>query len=456
MRTFKLTRYFSLLSMILLLVAAVLLTTLVRRHEVAQMERVAEDRNVNMTQVLGNLLRQDIAGLIARSDGKTRAELQGSPGVKQFHDKLSPLIRGSDIAKVKIYSLPGITVFSTEVAQIGEDKSGNAGFIAARDGKVFSELVHRYQFSASEGVIHNVDLMSSYVPVIEDGRVVAVFEHYQDVTGLLGQIKQALWQLGAIITVVLGALYLFLLLVVRHAQSVLSTQECLLEASNRELDRRVEERTRELQQSEVQLRDSEARFRSLTEMSSDFYWESDTEHRITMRTECKREAADPVFFRQASLMGLLRWEAPYCGPDESVWKAHQAVLNAHLPFRNVEISGIGANYAVFHVSISGDPVFDESGAFAGYRGVGTDITARKQAETELSIAAAAFESQQSLLITDANNVIQRVNQAFTKSTGYATEDLIGRNPRILQSGRHDRAFYATMWKRIAETGFWEG
>ena len=263
MRAFKLTRHFSWVSFILLGLAGTMLGALVRQQEIAQMERVAEDRNVNMTQLLGNLLRQDIDQLILQALGKSQLELQGLPDIKQLHDKLTPLIRGSDIAKVKIYSLAGITVFSTEAAQIGDDKSSNAGFVAARNGQIASELVHRNQFSATERVLEDVDLLSSYVPVLNGGRVVAVFEQYQDVTRLMHHIERSLWQVGATIFTVLGALYLMLLVVVRRAQTALSVQEAMLEAANRDLDQRVEERTQAVAQSAARWPQTQARFRSL-------------------------------------------------------------------------------------------------------------------------------------------------------------------------------------------------
>ena len=81
---------------------------------------------------------------------------------------------------------------------------------------------------------------------------------------------------------------------------------------------------------------------------------------------------------------------------------------------------------------------------------------RKQAQADLRIAATAFESQEGMLVTDANNVIMRVNQAFTAITGYTDEEVIGKNPRILSSGRQDANFYATMWKSINNIGVWEG
>ncbi len=92
------------------------------------------------------------------------------------------------------------------------------------------------------------------------------------------------------------------------------------------------------------------------------------------------------------------------------------------------------------------------------RGLGTtqDITELKQAEEELRIAATAFESQEGMLITDAAENILRVNPAFTQVTGYRCEEVVGKTPRILKSGRHDQAFYEAMWKQIGQNGAWQG
>ena len=86
----------------------------------------------------------------------------------------------------------------------------------------------------------------------------------------------------------------------------------------------------------------------------------------------------------------------------------------------------------------------------------TDITSRKEAETQRRIAAIAFESRESIMITDAAGVILRVNKAFTESTGYTAEEVVGQTPRLLKSGRHDRDFYRAMWETIHRTGTWQG
>jgi len=75
---------------------------------------------------------------------------------------------------------------------------------------------------------------------------------------------------------------------------------------------------------------------------------------------------------------------------------------------------------------------------------------------DLALAASVFESQQGIMITDANNIIVRVNTAFTKITNYTAEEVIGKNPRLLKSTYHDANFYVAMWHQIVNTGGYEG
>jgi PAS domain S-box-containing protein len=88
--------------------------------------------------------------------------------------------------------------------------------------------------------------------------------------------------------------------------------------------------------------------------------------------------------------------------------------------------------------------------------VGRDITERKQYDETLRIAAAAFEAQESILVTDAQKVIQRVNQAFSEMTGFSSKEAIGKTPRILSSGIHDKQFYQRIYESIESKGYWHG
>jgi diguanylate cyclase (GGDEF)-like protein/PAS domain S-box-containing protein len=90
--------------------------------------------------------------------------------------------------------------------------------------------------------------------------------------------------------------------------------------------------------------------------------------------------------------------------------------------------------------------------------VGTvqDITVQKEAEEKLRIASIAFETQEAIVVTDAQARIISVNKSFERLTGYSAAEAIGQNPRILQSGRHGPEFYSKLWASLNEHGTWSG
>ncbi|MGH8732645.1 MAG: diguanylate cyclase domain-containing protein, partial [Burkholderiales bacterium] len=124
-------------------------------------------------------------------------------------------------------------------------------------------------------------------------------------------------------------------------------------------------------QAEASLRESEARFRSLTQMSSDFFWETDEAHRFTQLVHGP-DYLPPEMGR--GVLGKASWELPCESPDEAAWAAHRARLDEHMPFRDFEFSRRMPDGVVRYLSISGDPRFSPEGKFIGYRGVGRDIT----------------------------------------------------------------------------------
>lgn len=149
---------------------------------------------------------------------------------------------------------------------------------------------------------------------------------------------------------------------------------------NEQLEQRVRERTAELKAAELAARESEARFRSLTELSSDWYWEQDTEFRFidTAQDNDRRSGR-----HRDDLRGRRRWDLPTLNMTDADWAAHRAVLAARQPFHDLELCRASADGPLRWISVSGEPIFDPEGAFKGYRGIGKDITGRKQAEEQI-------------------------------------------------------------------------
>jgi PAS domain S-box-containing protein len=130
----------------------------------------------------------------------------------------------------------------------------------------------------------------------------------------------------------------------------------------------------ERRRAEDELRESEERFRTLVRFSFDVYWETDAQHRFT-RQEFAEGLADAP--SPGSEIGKTRWEVPYLEPDAEGWRKHRETIDAHLPFRDFEFARPVPDGGKRYVSVSGMPMFDKSGDFIGYRGVGRSITSEK-------------------------------------------------------------------------------
>lgn len=185
---------------------------------------IHEAGNVNLTRLFSNTLwERDFAPFVARAqsipvdscraiadvpdpkDGKLKPPSEKKACFAEVGKKIAAFkefavldakvfdaMKKTSVFKIKVFDLRGITVYSSEHAQMGEDKVSNAGWKgAASDGRATSEMTFRGKFSAFEGVVENRDLISSYLPVLEPGseKIVGVFEVYSDVTPFLNQIK---------------------------------------------------------------------------------------------------------------------------------------------------------------------------------------------------------------------------------------------------------------------------
>ena len=153
-------------------------------------------------------------------------------------------------------------------------------------------------------------------------------------------------------------------------------------------------------EAEAALVESEARFRSLTQLSSDWYWEQDVEYRFTAIT------GHALDLPPESVLGKRRWELDMVGVPPETLAAHRQLLEQKKPFRDFEFGRRDRDGSVHWVSVSGEPIIDEKGRFRGYRGVGRDITRRRQSESALRQAHDLLEARAREL-TRSNEELQQ-------------------------------------------------
>lgn len=222
---FKLLRYFSITSLIITAAAAAALGMFYRQQALEDLVELGESKNNALAQAFANALWHHFAPFLRSASSLRPEALRAHPETARLDQEIRDQSRGLAVVKVKIYNLAGRTLFSTEAKQIGEDRSTNPAFLAARSGKVTSYITHRDTFNAFEGVIENRDLLASYIPIRPgSGPLEGVFELYYDMTPLLERMKRTQRTVLLGIVVILGLLYVALFFLVRHADRILRRQ----------------------------------------------------------------------------------------------------------------------------------------------------------------------------------------------------------------------------------------
>jgi diguanylate cyclase (GGDEF)-like protein/PAS domain S-box-containing protein len=150
----------------------------------------------------------------------------------------------------------------------------------------------------------------------------------------------------------------------------------------------------------------------------------------------------------------------------SLWSDQNNTVSFQQIFRNAlnqrgcwqgEVNCHGKDGRCFPGWLSAVVVRDSVGIITHYVAIFSDISERKANENALRLAAVVFEqSIEAVIVLDDRERFVSVNSSFTRVTGYTADEVIGRTPRILKSGRQEHAFYAGMWQQIKEQGFWQG
>ncbi len=251
---FNLSRYFSTVSFILIVLAAGVLGPLYQKLSLQQMKDLAQGRNVAMAQVFQNSLHQPLLDLLGESTGRDASALAQSTSRAYIQGSAEILMQGTSVIRVKVYNRVGNVIFSTDARQIGENRLASPGFKAAINGSVLSDLTYRNTRDGFEETLAEMDVLASYIPIRgKDNAVEGVFELYQNVTPFVEELEHSLWWVTAGIVLTFALLYLMQFLVVRRAQGILEDQEGRIKAARDTLELQVAARTEELKRTNMQL-----------------------------------------------------------------------------------------------------------------------------------------------------------------------------------------------------------
>jgi len=177
----------------------------------------------------------------------------------------------------------------------------------------------------------------------------------------------------------------------------------------------------EAQRSRALLAESEARFRQLTMLSSDWYWEQDEQFRFTFMSAGIEKH---IGLKAKEHLGHKRWDVPALNLSEEDWARHRAQLERREPFRDFEMHRADKLGRLHWVSVSGDPVFDAQGQFRGYRGVGRDITDLRSAAERIEKINEELEERVEARTADLRAAIKELD-AFTYSVSHDLRAPVG-------------------------------
>jgi diguanylate cyclase (GGDEF)-like protein/PAS domain S-box-containing protein len=205
-------------------------------------------------------------------------------------------------------------------------------------------------------------------------------------------------------------------------------------------------------QAEKALRQSETHYRTMFDSAPEGVWMIGPDRRTT---EVNQRMCDLVGYSREELLG--RNPVELADEENSRIFEEKARIVPNRQTRTYEIALRHRDGHNIRTEFRATNLFNEDGSVMGVLAFVADLTVRKQAEAKLHLAANVFShAREGIIITDASGTIIDVNEAFTRITGYGREEALGQNPRILKSGRQDKAFYDVMWRDLTEQGHWSG
>jgi diguanylate cyclase (GGDEF)-like protein/PAS domain S-box-containing protein len=421
---FTLLGRFSITSMVAMLLTASVLVSLYRQDQFSEHEELAAHQSEKIAIHIKHLLDDQLKDSTISRNGFNARALRASLDSNALFTALDNIPEHQFI-KLTIYDLSGAPIYSS----INEEPQRSAGLAKALQGEITSQIEFRDYLLGTAGELHDRYVSVLRMPLTHDGKQMGVVEIYADVTLIIGRINTKTISIALIVLGAFCALYVALFFSVRRTDRAVVTWQKSIRDALKELkyqkfalDQHAIVGTADVRGTITYANNQFAEISgySIEELIGQ-------NHRLL-----KSGVQSTEFFREMyqTIAAGKVWHGEICNKAK----------DGHL----------------YWVATTIVPYMDENGKPTQYISMRTDITARKLADERLRVAAVAFETHEAIMITDADANIIRVNQAFEGITGYCSEEVLGKNPRILSSGRHDKTFFIGLWQHLLMYGFWSG
>ncbi len=207
--------------------------------------------------------------------------------------------------------------------------------------------------------------------------------------------------------------------------------------------------------AEEALRESEQRFSQVAESVGDWIWEVDEKG---LYRYCSPAVERILGYSRQELEGRLHFYDLFA-PEvkEELYQKAFEIFGRTEKFHNFLNQNVRKDGQTALLETSGSPILDDQGHLIGYRGVDRDVTEqRRMQEAQRMLAIAVEQAVDAVIVTDIAGNIEYVNPAFENSTGFAREEVLAKNARVLKSGVHSDSFYRDIWAVITRGHTWRG
>jgi diguanylate cyclase (GGDEF)-like protein len=226
MYMFRLLRYFSIASLVSMVLAAVVLGILHQLLEQGHLLRYGERRNVALAQSFANNTWPKFQGFLNSAKGLDAETLRSRPVVARLARSVRDAVRNTATLRVQIYQLDGRMLFSTDASQIGTSNGSDPGFLSATQGVPQSSILHYDKYDSLNGELANREVLSSFIPLRLGANqpAQAVMAIDSDITDLAASDTREGTRVALSVIAVLTALYAILFFIVKYADNIIRNQ----------------------------------------------------------------------------------------------------------------------------------------------------------------------------------------------------------------------------------------